>query len=103
MATLTAANEARLQKSLNQIYRFSEGIMRLGEYLEKYAQGYEAKETAKYQFNRHAYNRMGNREQAEYDEKMKQRKMSYRVIVNKERGTFVEIPKIVFEHFTEIK
>ena len=101
MATLTTANDARLEKSLNQIYRFSEGVMRLREFLDKYAQGFESKETAKYQFNRHAYNRMGQREQAEYDEKMKQRKMSYRAITDKERGTFIDIPKIVFEHYTK--
>lgn len=101
MATLTAANEARLEKSLNQIYRFSEGVMRLREFLGKYAQGFESKETAKYQFNRIKANRMNYAERAEYDEKLKQRKIIYMAITDKERGTFIEIPKIVFEHYTK--
>lgn len=101
MADLTAANQARLEKSLNQIYRFSEGVMRLKEYLEKYTVGYESSEVAKYEYNRHKFNAMGPREQAEYEEKLKERKISYRAM--NADGSFINVPKIVFEHFTEEK
>lgn len=97
MADLTAANQARLEKSLKQQYRFDGVVTTLQAYLEANATSYTTKEVPKYEYSRHKFNQMNNREQEAYEEKLKQRKISYRA--NFADGTLLEIPKIVFEHY----
>lgn len=100
MANLTAATEARLQKSLAQQYRFNGVVMTLKQKLDTDAVSFEVKETAKYEYNRHKFNRMNHAEQAEYEKKLAERKLSYRAIYAD--GSFIEIPKMVYEYYTNM-
>lgn len=77
MAQLTAANEARLQKSLSKLYRFDGVVMHLGEYLEKNAWALKIVEEPKIQYNRRKYNAMGYAEQAEYERKLEEKVTRY--------------------------
>lgn len=96
--SLTAANQARLEKSLNQQYRFDGEILTLQTKLDRDAVSFETKEVAKYEYNRTKFNRMDYREQEAYEKKLQERKISYRALYRD--GSFIEIPKIVFEHYT---
>lgn len=100
MANLTAATEARLQKSLAQQYRFDGVIMTLKQKLDTDAVSFDTKEVAKYEYNRHKFNRMNHAEQAEYEKKLAERKLSYRAIYAD--GSFIEIPKMVYEYYTSM-
>lgn len=95
MADLTAATEARLQKSLAQQFRFSDGIYTLGEYMERHAVRVDSKEVPKIEYNRHKFNRMDNRQQAEYEKKLQERKIEYRA--HNADGSFLVIPKMVHD------
>lgn len=98
MSNLAPAREARLQKSLARLYRFDGEIMTLQEILRD-AASFEAKEVPKYDYNRIKFNRMDYREQAAYEEKLKQKKISYRAKFSDE--SFIEIPKMVYDFYTE--
>jgi hypothetical protein len=101
MADLTAANEGRLSKSLDKLYRFRPGVMSLREYIDKYAVGFKTADESKYMYNRTKYNRMNNAEQREYEKKLEQRTTNYYAIIEGD-GT-IQIPKIVYEHYAQLK
>lgn len=101
MSNLAPAQEARLQKSLAQLYRFDGEIMTLQAKLDRDAVSFESKEVPKYEYNRIKFNRMDYREQADYEEKLKQKKISYRAIFAD--GSLIEIPKMVHDFYKEVK
>ena len=101
MSNLAPAREARLQKSLARLYNFDGEIMTLREILDRDAVSFESKEVPKYEYNRIKFNRMNYREQAAYEEKLKQKKISYSAIFADESS--IEIPKIVYDFYKEIK
>jgi hypothetical protein len=97
-----AAREALLQKSLDQQFRYSDGIMTRRAKLEKdiaskNITSFESKEVPKYEYNRTKYNRMNQREQDAFDIKMKEKKTIY--IANNKDGSYMEVPKSVHDYY----
>lgn len=90
---LSAANEARLQKSLSKLYRFDGVVMPLGKYLEENAWALEVREEPKIQYNRHKFNAMGYAEQAVYEQKLAERVTRY--YAKFADGSMLTIPKML--------
>ena len=82
-------------------YRFENGFT--GTYLEAIDSGMfiksDIRTVPKYQYNRIKYNRMDNREQREYEEKLKENKTEYRVYVDND--SFFTVPKRDFLYFQD--
>lgn len=83
--SIAQANKGKLDKCLAKQYRFSEGVMTLGEYLEKYPPVEKYESVQKY----------GKKKiHLEYKE-LDKPKVWYQV--RKENGISVDIPKIVYD------
>jgi len=75
--TLSAMQAGRVNKSLSMKYNTRIGIMTLHEYIEK--GGYvdkKAVEVPKVRYNRTKFNRMGYKEQADYEKSYQKRKLN---------------------------
>jgi hypothetical protein len=99
MANLTAATEARLAKSLAQLYRFDGVVMSLGAYLDSKEFEVVEREEGKIQYNRHKFNAMGYAEQAAYEKKLAEKVTRY--YAEFADGTLLTIPKLVADHYKE--
>ncbi len=93
MTTLSAANEARLQKSLSKLYRFDGIIMTLGKYLEENKYTLVEQVEPKIQYNRHKFNLMDYREQAEYERKLEQKVTRYYAKFSD--GLMIQVPALL--------
>jgi len=100
---LTAANEARKEKSLDKLWNFSDyGISSFRELIDKgvFVKS-ESKLVPQLQYNRIKYNRMNNfREQEDYYKKCTEKtKLSYSLYYSETVST--EVSKFVFDYFNE--
>lgn len=98
MQTLELANEARLNKALNKLYRYSYGVATLKQHLDANAVSFSTKVVPKYEYNRRKFNNMNYDEQAAYELKLKEVKTIY--VANYKDGAYSEIPKMVYEYYT---
>ena len=96
---LSAANAARLNAALDKLWRFSHGIDTHRAMIERgYFSCAEIGETPSVQWNRRKFNRMGPREQAEYQRKLDTMKPEYRLLIaGCPYGAWVAVPKMVFD------
>lgn len=99
MNQLSAATEARTQKSLNKLYRFGGVVQTLGQYLDGNQFSVVERDEPKYEYNRHKFNAMGYAEQAAYEEKLAQRVTRYYAMFTD--GTMLELPKLVATYYKE--
>lgn len=97
MATLTAANEARTKKSLGKLYRFNGVVQSLQQYLDGNLFTVIDRVEPKYEYNRHKFNAMDHREQAEYERKLDIKVTKYYALFTD--GSMLELPKIVAEYY----
>lgn len=100
MSTLTAANQARLRKSLDKLIRYDGRIMTTEQFINEVAVDFREKSEPKIYFNRRKFNRMDWDEQHEYNKKLEERKTVYSAIT--EDGGLYDIPKIVYNHFVKL-
>jgi hypothetical protein len=100
MPDLSKANAARLNAALDKQYRFSHGVDTLRGMIAagKFSHA-EAASVPRVEYNRHKWNRMNAREQAEYERKMKETKTEYRLIYAADPDRFIAAPKMVFDYF----
>jgi hypothetical protein len=103
--SLTAANRARLEKSLNTTYRFESDTdspiyCKLGEYLEKNAVSFVKASRPKYTWEYISRKKEQLRLSAgEVEEMEDARKTVYMACFSD--GGFLDIPKMVYEYFVE--
>jgi hypothetical protein len=101
MPDLSAANAARLNAALDKRYRFSFGVFTFREAIEsgKFSHA-EQGETPSVPWDRRKFNRMGPKEQAEYQRKLNTLKPEYRLFnAGCPHGSWVAAPKIVFDWY----
>lgn len=100
--SILKANEARKQKALDKLYRFSVGLKSFRQMIDDgtLVRG-EVADVPKLKYCRAKYNRMNYTEQAEYERGMEETKKEYRLFF--ESGSFVDCPKMVYEYFEEFK
>lgn len=100
--SILKANEARKQKALDKLYRFSVGLKSFRQMIDDgtLVRG-EIVDVPKLKYNRQKYNRMNYAEQAEYERGMEETKKEYRLFF--ESGSFVDCPKMVYEYFEEFR
>ena len=108
MADITKAQQARAEKILNTLVNFSDyGVKTRREWLEiKKWEGCTVEETdqPKVKYNRTKYNRMGWKEQQEYEAKMAERKPLYKLNnADCKHNSFFEITKTEYDYFLTIE
>lgn len=94
---MPAMQAGRLRKALNRQFRFSDGVMTLGEKLAKeHAAGglTKSESDSMIDYNRRRFNAMNIDQQVAYIRKLESRR---RYWVNRPDGSGWEIPKIVFD------
>mgnify|MGYP001564506674 CR=1 FL=1 len=99
MNQLSAATEARTQKSLSKLYRFDGVVMTLGAYLDSKEFEVVEREEGKIEYNRRKFNNMDYREQAEYERKLAEKVTRYYAQFSD--GSMLTIPKLVADHYKE--
>ena len=101
MPDLTAANSARLDAALDKQYRFSFGVYTFRRAIEvgRFSHA-DTGQVPSVQWNRRKFNRMDNRQQAEYQRKMDALKTEYRLFnAGCPQGSWVAAPKMVYDYF----
>jgi hypothetical protein len=102
MSMSAAAIQGRINKALDKIYRFSD---RTESYRQRIERGVystaEAAEVPRVQYNRRKFNRMDGAEQAEYERKLLQTKIEYRLIYAKDPDSYTAVPKMVHDWFID--
>lgn len=93
MSNLSAANEARLQKSLSKLYRFDGVVMPLGKYLEENKYTLVERVEPKIEYNRIKFNRMDWNEQAAYQKKLDEKVTRY--YAKFADGSMLQVPKML--------
>lgn len=99
MAQLTAANEARLRKALDKLYRFNGVVQSLQQYLDGNQFTVVSKDSPKYEYNRHTFNRLDNNQQPAYEARMALRVMKHYALFTD--GSMLELPKMVADYYRE--
>lgn len=94
--TLKPVESGKLSQSLNRKYNNNGKIQSMREMIESgdYVRK-EKSEQNKYEYSRTKYNRMDAKQQAEYEKKLKEKKISYRLYGKDD--SFIEVPKTVFD------
>lgn len=99
MNGLEKANAARLDAALDKQWRFKNGISTFRALIEagEFDRA-EVGETPLATWNRRKFNRMDQRQQAEYQRKMDTTKPEYRLFrTGCPHGSWVPVPKMVFD------
>jgi hypothetical protein len=101
------AQQAKIEKILNTLVNYSEGVMSRKQWIElKFKNGGILYEDTKprIKWNRIKYNRMSNRdEQIEYEKKCDEKIISYNLKKNENECSFYEITKTEFDYFNSLK
>ena len=100
MNNIDNARRGLLEKSLKQVFRYSDGVYNRGQWMERHCIGVESAEVAAIEYNRAKYNRMNAVQQEKYEESLKRMKIEYRAYMND--GSFITIPKIVHDHYSGV-
>ena len=105
MANISAAIQAKNEKTLNTLVRYSEGVMTKKEWIKKqFGRGAYVEESTKnrIQYNRIKFNRMSsNNEQEEYMKKCNEMVKCYELRYKDERS-FWEISKTEYDYFNSL-
>ena len=104
MTNLIKANEARADKALNKLWRFSEGIMSFKQRIDLgYYSDSKVAELPTMQWNRTKFNRMSsNKEQEQYEAKIEaSRKPCYSLIHTNDVRLTSDVSRFVYEYFLE--
>lgn len=91
MNNLNKAKEAKLQKLLNEQYKWSEGVMSIKEYLEKHPP--IGKHSSIYEYSNKRIN-------LEY-KKLVKPKIVYNIDIT-DRSS-IEVPKMVYDYYSDLK
>jgi hypothetical protein len=106
MTNINKAREIKNDKSLDQLVRYSEGILSKREWLKmQLAKGayVTTQEEPKYQWNRIKYNRMTcYKEQEAYEKKMKETKIGYSLKLPNQ-DIFWDITKTEYDYFQSLE
>jgi len=95
---LTKAQEVRKEKALNKLYNFNGETTSFktridrGDYVRS-----EVKEVSRYKWNRRKFNQMSQREQIEYEKKMKLKKVEYRLYTGED--TINDVGEWIYDYF----
>lgn len=100
--SMTAAMTGRINKALDKVYRFPDATESFRQRIERgvYSAA-EAEDVPKAQYNRLKWNRMNAAEQADYERKMRETKVQYRLIYADDTDRFSEVPKLVHDWFID--
>ena len=104
MLYLTAAREARIKTALDKLYRFFGVTESFRQRIERGVYGSaEQVNVPKITYSRRKFNRMNSEEQAEYERKLSETKVEYRLIYKADPDRFTSVPKMVHDWFVDFK
>ena len=100
MSNIEKMNQARQEKAIDKLYRFSDGVSTFRKRIASgvYASA-ECVDVPKIQYNRQKYNRMNHKEQAEYERKLKETKKEYRLFFTSDPDMMSCVSKLVYDYF----
>lgn len=105
MKNINHALEAKAQKTLNALVRYSEGVMTRKQFIElqqKRGSKVEISTKNRIQYNRIKYNRMDHKQQQEYEKKCSEKVTCYNLLY---AGVsyFTEITKTEYDYFLSLQ
>jgi len=104
MTNLTAARAARVIAALNKQYRFIGATETFRQRIERGVYGSaEQVNVPKLTYNRRKFNRMNAEEQTEYERKLSETKVEYRLIYKADPDRFTSVSKLIHDWFVELK